>query len=504
MKRTETSPSPHDLKKSQPEEFDIVILGGGTGATLAAWTFAGEGKRVAIIDRKYIGGACPNIACLPSKNIIHTAKVASYVRHSDEFGIAHDGFKVDMSGVRNRKRKMVSGLNEMYLENYKETGAELIMGAGRFIAPRTVEVTLPDGGRRVLRGTDVIVSTGTHASLPPTPGLAEAQPLTHIEALELDVVPEHLMVIGGGYVGIELAQAMRRFGSRVTILEQGERLLPREDDDVVEGLGRLLKDEGIEVVSKVRIKRVLGTSGQSVQVVVEQNGAENTLEGTHLLVAAGRTPNTEGIGLELAGIEVNDRGFLKVNERLQTTAENVWAIGEVAGSPLFTHISADDFRVVHANLTGGKRVTTGRQVPYCLFTDPELARVGLNEKEAQARSIAYRLFKVPMDANLRARALAETRGFMKALVEADGDRVLGFTALGVGAGEIMATVQIAMLAGLPYTVLRDAVLTHPTLVEGLVPLFASVPSVKSADANVEKRQERKSKDMVATAPERVA
>ena len=224
-----------------------------------------------------------------------------------------------MTGVRNRKRKMVSGLNEMYLENYKKTGAELIMGSGRFIAPRTVEVTLADGKRRVLRGANVVISTGTHASLPPIPGLAEAQPMTHIEALELDVVPEHLLVIGGGYVGIELAQAMRRFGSKVTMIDQGERLLPREDDDVVEGLCSLLNDEGIEFVVNARIKRVLGTSGQSVRVVIEQDGAEKTLEGTHLLVAAGRTPNTEGIGLELAGVEVNDHGFLKVNERLQTT-----------------------------------------------------------------------------------------------------------------------------------------------------------------------------------------
>ena len=472
---SEKSPSAN-VSKTQPEEFDIVILGGGTGATLAAWTFASEGNRVAIIDRKYIGGSCPNIACLPSKNIIHSAKVASYVRHSDEFGIACDGFEVDMSGVRNRKRKMVSGLNQTYLENYKKTGAELIMGSGRFIASRTVEVTLPDGKRRVLRGANVIISTGTHASLPPIPGLAEAQPLTHIEVLELDVVPEHLLVIGGGYVGIELAQAMRRFGSEVTILEQGERLLPREDDDVVEGLSSLLNDEGIRLIPNARIKRVLGTSGQSVRAVIEQDGTEKTLDGTHLLVAVGRAPNTEGIGLELAGVEANDRGFLKVNARLQTTADNVWAIGEVAGSPLFTHISADDFRVVHANLTGGKRVTTGRQVPFCLFTDPELARIGLNEKEAKAKGIAYRLFKVPMDADLRARTLSETRGFMKALVEADSDRILGFTTFGVGAGEIMATVQIAMLAGLPYTALRDAVLTHPTLVEGLVSLFSSAAS----------------------------
>jgi pyruvate/2-oxoglutarate dehydrogenase complex dihydrolipoamide dehydrogenase (E3) component len=487
-----------------PEEFDIVILGGGTGATLAAWTFAGEGKRVAIIDRKYIGGSCPNIACLPSKNIIHSAKVASYVRHSDEFGMARDGFKIDMSAVRNRKRKMVSGLNEMYLENYRQTGADLIMGSGRFIAPRTVEVTLSDGQRRVLRGANVIISTGTHASLPPIPGLAEAQPLTHIEALELNVVPQHLLVLGGGYVGIELAQAMRRFGSQVTILEHGERLLPREDDDVVEGLSNLLNDEGIKVVLNARMKSVSGNSGGSVQVVIEQGSVEKTLEGTHLLVATGRTPNTAGIGLELAGVELNDHGFLKVDERLRTTAENVWAIGEVAGSPLFTHISADDFRVVHANLSGGKRVTTGRQVPFCLFTDPELARIGLNENEAMAKGITYRLFKVPMDANLRARTLSETRGFMKALVEAAGDRILGFTTFGIGAGEIMATVQIAMLTGLPFTALRDAVLTHPTLAEGLIALFASVPSVKSAAASGERRQERNSSEGGASAPGRVA
>jgi pyruvate/2-oxoglutarate dehydrogenase complex dihydrolipoamide dehydrogenase (E3) component len=464
----------------QPEEFDLVMFGGGTGSTVAAWTFAGEGKRVAVIDRKYIGGSCPNIACLPSKNIIHSAKVASYFRRSKEFGIAgigDDGFKIDMSGVRDRKRKMVAGLNEMYLQNYKNTGAEFILGTGRFVAPRTVEVALPDGTVRQLHGTNVIVSTGTRAALGATPGLAEAQPLTHIEALELDQVPEHLLVIGGGYVGIELSQAMRRFGSQVSVISREERLMPREDEDVGDAVLNLLEDEGIEVLLNARIKRVSGRSGQSASIVIEQEGAEEVLQGSHLLVAIGRTPNTEGLGLELAGVELTDRGYIKVNERLQTTAPGVWAIGEVAGSPQFTHISYDDFRVVHANLTGGNRVTTGRQVPYCLFTDPELARVGLNETEAQARGIAYRVFKVPMETNLRARALSETRGFLKALVEADGDRVLGFTAFAVAAGEIMAAVQISMIAGLPYSALRDAVLTHPTLVEGLTHLFSSVPLV---------------------------
>ncbi len=477
MNSTETFPSGHVLKESQPEEFDLLILGGGTGSTLAAWTFAGEGKRVAVVDRKYIGGSCPNIACLPSKNIIHSAKVVDYFRRSKEFGIAHDGFTIEMSGVRDRKRKMVVGLNEMYMENYRKTGAEFILGNGRFVAPRTVEAALPDGSTRQLRGTDVIVSTGTRATLEAIPGLAEAQPLTHIEALELDQVPEHLLVIGGGYIGVELSQALRRFGSKVTVIDRNGRLMSREDPDICEALRSLLAEEGIDILLNARIKQVSGKCGDSVSVVVEQNGFEKALKGSHVLVATGRKPNTEGLGLELTGVELTDRGYIKVNERLQTTAPGVWAIGEVAGSPQFTHISVDDFRVVHANLTGGgNRVTTGRQVPYCLFTDPELARIGLSETEAEAQGVAYRLFKVSMETNLRARTLSETRGFVKALVETDSDRILGFTAFGVGAGEILAAVQIAMIAGLPYTALRDAVLTHPTLVEGLAPLFSSAAS----------------------------
>jgi pyruvate/2-oxoglutarate dehydrogenase complex dihydrolipoamide dehydrogenase (E3) component len=270
---------------------------------------------------------------------------------------------------------------------------------------------------------------------------------------------------------------MRRFGSNVSIIERNDRLVHHEDEDVSDALGSLFEDEGIELVLKTRVKKVSGKSGKSVSVVIERDGAEKTLTGTHLLVAAGRIPNTEGIGLEAAGVELTDRGYVKVNERLETTAPGVWAVGDVAGSPHFTHISADDFRVVLSNLSGGKRVTTGRQVPFCLFTDPELARIGLSEKEAKTRGVAYRLLKIPMaDAVLRVHTLSETRGFLKALVETRGDHILGFTAFGVGAGEIMSSVQIAMIAGLPYTALGDAVLAHPTLAEGLNPLFSSVPA----------------------------
>jgi pyruvate/2-oxoglutarate dehydrogenase complex dihydrolipoamide dehydrogenase (E3) component len=463
------------------ETYDVVILGGGTGSTIAAWTFASQGQSVAVIERKYIGGSCPNIACLPSKNILQSARVASYFRRGQEFGLLANGFQVDMPAVLARKRGMVSDLNDIYLDHYKQTGAEFILGAGRFVGPKTLEVTLAGGATRRLRGTNVIVSTGTRALLEPIPGLAEAQPLTHIEALELDHVPGHLIVIGGGYVGLELSQAMRRFGSKVTVIDHNNRLLSKEDEDVSKALGDLFRDEGIDAVLNARTKRISGKSGDSVTVVVEQGGREETLSGTHLLIATGRRPNTENIGLESAGIELTDRGYVKVNERLQTTAPGVWAIGEVAGSPQFTHVSVDDFRVVRDNLAGGNHVTTGRQIPYTLFTDPELARIGLNEKEAKARGISYRLFKIPLEQVLRARTLSEMRGFLKALVEVNGDRILGFTAFAVDGGEIMASVQTAMMAGLPYTALRDAIWAHPTLVEGLSPLFSSAPSL-TADA----------------------
>src|SRR5713226_1884465 len=257
--------------KANPEEYDLVILGGGTGGTIAAWTFAGQGQRVAVIERKYVGGSCQNIACMPSKNIIHSAKVASYLRRSEEFGIAKRDFTVNMSVVRERKRKMVSGWNNVYLENYKKTGAEFILGSGRFIAPKTLEVTLPNGTTRRLRGTNVIINTGTRAALESIPGLAEARPLSHIEALELDEVPTHLIVLGSGYVGLEFAQAMRRFGSRVTVLGRDSQLLSSEDEDVSEALQCLFEDEGIDLILKASAKRVLGKSGESIRILLEKN-----------------------------------------------------------------------------------------------------------------------------------------------------------------------------------------------------------------------------------------
>ena len=463
---------------SSIEDYDLVILGTGEGSKFLAWTLAKQGQRVAIVERKYIGGSCPNIACLPSKNIIHSAKVASHFQRGAEFGIQSGSFTVDMAAVRQRKRDMVKGLVDIHLNNFKNSGSELILGSGRFIAPKTLEVTLADGSKsgssiRHLRGTNVVIGVGTRASIPPIPGLAESNPLTHVEALELDQLPSHLLILGGGYIGLEFAQAMRRFGSKVTVIDRNQRLVPNDDEDIAAGLQSLFHDEGIDILFGASAASVSGTSGQSVTVHLSSG---QTVEGSHLLVATGRTPNTAGIGLELAGVELTPPGYIHVNERLQTTAPGVWAVGEAAGSPQFTHIAYDDFRVIRDNLAGLHRVTTGRQIPFCLFTDPEFAHIGLSESQAAAQVIPYRLFKVPMAADLRTRTLSETRGFMKALVDTASDRILGFSVLGVGGGEIMAVVQMAMIGNLPYTAIRDAILNHPTLAEGLIVLFSATPT----------------------------
>lgn len=459
------------------EEYDLLVLGSGEAGKYLAWTLSKQGLKSAVVERKWIGGSCPNIACLPSKNIIHSAKVVSLLRHGCEFGIDAGDWNLDMSVVRERKRKMVRGLVDMHLDNFRKSGAELVMGSGKFVGPKTIDVTAEDGQKRLLRGKQVVISTGSRARVDGgTPGLVESAPLTHIEALELDVVPEHLIVLGGGYIGLEMAQAFRRFGSRVTVIERNDRLVHAEDEDVSEGLFALFQDEGIDVLLDTKITRVEGRSGEAVTVRTRRGGEEIVIVGSHILAATGRLPNTEGIGLELAGVEITERGFVKVNERLETTAEGVWAVGDCAGSPHFTHIAYDDYRIVRDNIGGGNRVTTGRQVPFCMFTDPEFARIGLSESEAAARGIAVRVTKLPLAAALRSRTLGETRGFMKALVEAEGERILGLTVFGVEASELMAAVQVAMLAGMPYTTLKNAIFTHPTMSEGLVALFNSVPA----------------------------
>lgn len=461
---------------SRTENVDILVVGSGEAGKYLAWTMAGEGRRTVVVERELVGGACPNIACLPSKNIIHSAKVRSFTRRAAEFGVELGSAVTDMSGVQARKRAMVDGLRQLHLDRYRASGAELVMGEARFVGERTVDVELVGGGTRRLGGERVFLNLGTRATVPDVPGLAAARPMTHVELLDLERLPEHLVVLGGGYVGLELAQAMRRLGAEVTVIERGPRLAGNEDPDVGAALLELFRDEGITVELTTQVRRVEGTSGERVRVVTTSQDREGVVEGTDLLVATGRTPNTSGLGLEVAGVELTERGYIAVDEHLATTAENVWAIGECAGSPQFTHAAFDDFQVVHDNLSGGGRSTRDRLLAYCMFTDPELARVGLTEAEARRRGIGYRLLTMPMAAVLRTRTLSEPRGFMKMLVAADSDQILGFTVFGVEASEPMAVVQTAMVAGLPYTGLRQAVFAHPTTSEGLTFLLRNTPS----------------------------
>ncbi|QHN04713.1 mercuric reductase [Granulicella sp. WH15] len=455
------------------EQFDVVVLGSGEAGKYLAWTLGADGRRVALIETRYVGGSCPNIACLPSKNVIHSAKVAWYAHRLKEFGFEVTVPKVDMKVVRERKRTMVRELVEVHNKRFAANGVTFICGDGRFVGPREVVVTLQAGGTRQISGDTVIVSTGSRAVVTDIPGLQEAEPMTHIEQLELDVVPESLIVLGGGYIGLEFAQAMARFGSKVTVVDRNARCLTHEDEDVVRVLTDLLSKEGIEFKLGSTVESVTGRSGDAVEVILKTQERHETLRATHILAAVGRIPNTDSIGTQMAGIELTANGHIKVNEFLQTTAESVFAVGDCAGSPYFTHAAYDDFRIVYQSIQGHKRVTTGRQIPYTLFTDPELAHVGLHEDEAKRQGISYRLAKLPMAAVLRTRTLGETEGFLKALIGKD-DRILGFTALGVGVGELLAPVQLVMNSGLPYTALRDLIVTHPTLSEGLVFLFASL------------------------------
>ena len=461
---------------AQPEHVDVLVLGSGGGGKLTAWHMASSGRRTAVVERRWIGGSCPNVACLPSKNEIRSAEIAHMARNAAQFGTMTGPVRVDMGRVRQRKRDMVQAMVDAHLRNYRQSGAELIMGEGRFVAPKTLEVGLNDGGTRTLVGAQVFVNVGTRAAIPDVPGLKAAQPMTHIEALELDVLPPHLIVIGGGYAGLELAQAYRRFGAEVTIVEGGPQVMAREDADASQEIRRILANEGVQIHAPAELLKVSGQSGNGVSVALRLKSGERTIEGSHILVAAGRIPNTADVGLDKAGVELTDRGFVKVNERLETSAPDVWALGDCAGSPLFTHISEDDFRIVRDNLAGGKRSTRDRLVPYCMFTDPPLAHVGLSEREAERQGVKTRIARLPMKAVLRAQATGETEGFMKALVGADDDRILGFTMIGAQAGEVMAVVHTAMMADLPYTKLREADFAHPTMAEGLGFLFSNTPA----------------------------
>lgn len=459
------------------DHYDTISIGSGEAGKYICWNLSSAGKKTAVIEHKWLGGSCPNIACLPSKSILYSADVL----HSSQKYAATGLLKttdtgVDMGVVRERKKEMVNGLIETHKGVFEKSGAELILGHGTLVSEKTVEVELKDGGKRTLTADNIIISTGSRERIPDTPGLKESKPLTHIELLELDEVPKHLVILGGGYSGLEFAQAFRRFGAEVSVIERNATILKKEDEDVSSALADILRQEGIKFFTSTSISNISGTSGYSVCLTGSQNSQPFDITGTHLLVAGGRVPNTEDTGLATIGVELTASGHIKVNEYLQTNVPHIFAVGDCAGSPHFTHVAFDDFRIVTGLLNDKQplRSTTNRQVPYTLYTSPELAHVGLSEDAARKAGLQYRLAKLPMAAFLRTRTMDATQGFAKALIGATDDTILGFTALGPRAGELLPVVQLAMSAGLPYTSLSDLIVTHPTMNEGLVSLFGAV------------------------------
>lgn len=452
------------------KHYDCLVLGSGeAGKFIPIVLSSKHGKRCAIVERQWYGGACPNMACIPSKNIIHSAKV----HHA-----ANDGQFSDMKGVKQKRIVVTKGMHDLFDDVFKTMNIDFIWGEGKFTGPRTIQVTDKDGNKKTLSADIIIINTGSTALVDDIPGLREAEPMTHIEMLDIDHLPEHLVILGGGYIGLEFAQAMRRFGSKVTVLDHGGRILKHEDADVAGELLVLLEKEGITFHTSTTITQVDGKSGGGVSLKGTQGDRPFEVTGSHILCATGRVPNNKNIGLHLAGVELTNKGFIKVDENNKSTTNGIFGVGDCAGSPHFTHVSLDDFRIVIEHLFGKKQYEnrrSDRQIPFTLFTDPELAHVGLREHEAKAKGVAYRLAKVPMAAFLRTRTLGQTDGFAKALISTKDDTILGFTALGVGAGELLPVVQLAMAQKLPYTVIQNLIITHPTLNEGLIALFDEVP-----------------------------
>ena len=458
-----------------PQHYDALVVGAGQAGTPLSMALAQAGMHTAVIDRAHVGGTCVNEGCTPTKTMVASGRVAYLARRAADYGVHTGPISVDLAKVRERKRNMVDSFRNSSQSRIEKTAnLELIFGEARFTGPKIIEVRLKGGGVRTLSGEHIFINAGTRASRPDLPGLDSVPFLDNISIMELDSVPEHLLVLGGGYIGLEFGQLFRRFGSHVTIVQSAGQLLTREDPDVADEVAKILREDGAEILFNANATRVSQSSGR-IRLEVEQASGLLTLDGSHLLVATGRVSNSDTLNLSAAGIQTDGHGFIKTNDKLETSAPDVYALGDIKGGPAFTHISYDDFRIIQSNLIENKNVTiANRLVPYVVFIDPQLGRIGLTESEARAQKRPIRVAKMPMNYVARALEVDETRGFMKVIVDADTNQIIGATVLGIEGGEIMSIIEMAMLGKVPYSVLRDGIFAHPTLAESLNNLFAAM------------------------------
>jgi pyruvate/2-oxoglutarate dehydrogenase complex dihydrolipoamide dehydrogenase (E3) component len=454
------------------EHYDVIVIGTSQGGRFLPVELAGAGQRVALVERGPLGGVCVNTGCTPTKTMVASARLAYQARRGAEYGVRTGAVSVDLAAVRERKRAMVAGAQENYASRLAQDGLDLVAGEAHFTGPKTIEVALTDGGTRQISAPVIVIDAGTRPRPLAIPGAGNVPVLDSTSIMELDELPEHLIVLGGGYIGLEFGQMFRRFGSQVTIVQNAARLMMLEDDDVSDEVAAIVRDDGITVLTSTAANRVEPAAG-GLRLTVRTEDGTRQIEGSHLLSAIGRTPNTEALTPGAAGIRLDDRGFIEVDEYLETSVPGVYAMGDIKGGPAFTHLSYDDYRILRANLVRHDKASTrDRIVPYTMFIDPQLGRAGLTERDARAQGRAIRVAKLPMSAVVRAIETGETRGFMKAVVDADSGQILGCAVLGSEGGEIMTIIQVAMLGKLTAAAMADAIFTHPLLAEGLNTLFA--------------------------------
>jgi pyruvate/2-oxoglutarate dehydrogenase complex dihydrolipoamide dehydrogenase (E3) component len=455
--------------------YDAILIGTGQGGNPLAMRLAAAGKRTAVIERGHVGGTCVNTGCTPTKTMVASARIAYLARRAADYGVHVGPVMVDQAEVRRRKQEVVESFRGGVRKGLEAApNLDLLFGHGSFEGPHSVLVKLNEGGARRLTAPWIFVNVGCRPASPGVAGSDRIRVLDSTSIMELEETPAHLLVLGGGYIGLEFGQMFRRFGSRVTIVQRGAQLLLQEDPDVAAEVKSILEADGVTVLLESQAVEVSEEDGK-LRLTVKTAVGTKTIGGSHLLAAAGRVPNTEGLGLDAAGVATDAKGFIVTNDRLETNVPGIFALGDVKGGPAFTHISYDDYRILVKNLLdGGGASAAERFVPYTVFMDPQLGRVGLSETQARARSRPVRIAKLPMSRVARAIELGETRGFMKAVVDAEDGAILGFVALGVEGGELMSMMEIAMMGKVSYTALRDATFAHPCLSESFNNLFATL------------------------------